>query len=79
MSQLKTSTRHNHEVVCVQASSLAPVEAPEDYAHVPRHLLRNDGVIRPLSPPALEPDQQHKCPRRRASATRRRRPAAVML
>jgi len=35
-----------HKVVSVQASSPAPVEAPD--ADVPRRILGNDGVIRQL-------------------------------
>jgi hypothetical protein len=36
--------------VCVQAGSLAPLEAPEAYADVLRRVLGRDGVIRNLTP-----------------------------
>jgi hypothetical protein len=42
-------SRHRHKVVEVRAESLAPLEAPEAYADVPRRVFGNDGQIRPWS------------------------------
>jgi len=43
-------TRPVHKVVSVTAGSLAPVEAPDAYAGVPRRVLRADGSISELRP-----------------------------
>ena len=45
-----SGTRHVHKVVGVQAKSLAPIEPPDAYTDVPRRVVGNDGVIRPLMP-----------------------------
>ncbi len=42
--------RHRHKVVEVGAGSLAPTEAPEAYADVPRRVLGNDAKIRQWTP-----------------------------
>jgi len=47
-----TGDRHAHKVVCVQAGSLSPIEAPDAYADVPRRKFGRDGRITPLAPPA---------------------------
>jgi hypothetical protein len=36
-----------HKIVDVRAGSLRPLEEPGAYADVPRHVLRNDGQVRP--------------------------------
>ncbi len=46
-----TSTRPVHKVVSVRAGSLAPIEAPDAYAEVPRRVRGTDGSIRRLQPP----------------------------
>jgi hypothetical protein len=41
--------RHVHKVVSVRAGLLAPVEAPDAYAGVPRQVRGTEGVIRELA------------------------------
>jgi hypothetical protein len=38
-----TNGGHVHKVVCVQASSLSPLEVPDAYTVVPRRVHGNDG------------------------------------
>jgi hypothetical protein len=38
------ATRAIHKIVCVPAESLAPLETPDVYRHVPRRIFGNDGT-----------------------------------
>jgi hypothetical protein len=45
----QTGDRAAHKIVCVQAESLTPLEAPDAYRQAPRRIFGNDGRIRPWS------------------------------
>ena len=46
---------HRHQVVCVRAETVQPLEAPSAYHDVPRRTLGSDGRIRPWAPAGPRP------------------------
>jgi hypothetical protein len=48
----ETGGRQVRHVTTVRAARLRPLEPPENYRSVPRHVRCMDGVVRPWSPPA---------------------------